>query len=82
MLNGFDKDLSECLEKSMTSLGINLKFKNQLKSIKKINEGLESTLESGSKLLTDNILVATGREPSLKRLNLSLIHISEPTRPY
>ena len=75
LLNGFDKDLSECLEKSMTALGINLKFKNQLKSIKKINDDLESTLESGSKLLTDNILVATGREPSLKRLNLDTLNL-------
>ena len=46
LLNGFDKDLSECLEKSMTSLGINLKFQHQLKSIRKINGDLESTLES------------------------------------
>ena len=45
LLNGFDKDLSECLEKSMNSLGIDLKFKNQLKSIKKIKGNLESTLE-------------------------------------
>ena len=35
LLNGFDKDLSECLEKSMTSLGIDLKFRNELKNIRK-----------------------------------------------
>ena len=75
LLNGFDKDLTESLEKSMTSLGIDLKFKNKLKSIKKINEELESTLESGSKLLTNNILIATGREPSLKRLNLDSLNL-------
>ncbi len=76
LLNGFDKDLSECLEKSMTSLGINLKFKNQLKSIKKnINDDLESTLESGSKLLSNNILFATGREPALKSLNLNILNL-------
>ena len=60
LLNGFDNDLSECLEKSMTSLGIDLKFQHQLKSIRKINGDLESTLESGSKLISNNILVATG----------------------
>ncbi len=75
LLNGFDKDLSECLKKSMTSLGINLKFKNQIKSIKKINDDLESTLESGSKLLSNNILVATGREPALKKLNLDIVNL-------
>ncbi len=75
LLNGFDKDLSVCLEESMISLGINLKFKNQVKSIKKINDDLESTLESGSKLLSDNILVATGREPALGRLNLDTLNL-------
>ena len=75
LLNGFDKDLSECLEKSMTSLGINLKFQHQLKSIRKINGDLESTLESGSKLLSNNILVATGREPALKGLRLDILNL-------
>ena len=75
LLNGFDKDLAECLEKSMTSLGIDLKFRNQLKSIKKINGDLESTLESGVKLLTNNILIAIGREPALERLNLNNLNL-------
>ncbi len=75
LLNGFDKDLSECLEKSMTALGIDLKFKNQLKSIKKINGNLESTLASGNKLLTQNILIATGREPNLERLHLENLNL-------
>ncbi len=75
LLNGFDEDLSDCLEKSMTSIGIDLKFKNQLKSIKKLNGDLESTLESGGKFLTNNILIATGREPALKRLNLDKVDL-------
>ena len=75
LLNGFDKDLSECLEKSMISLGIDLKFKNQLNSIKKLNGKLESSLESGRKLLTNNVLIATGREPSLKGLNLDTLNL-------
>ncbi len=75
LLNGFDRDLSRCLEESMTSLGINYKFKNQLKSIKKINDDLESTLASGEKLLTNNILIATGREPALKKLNLDVLNL-------
>ena len=32
-------------------------------------------MESGSKLLTDNILFATGREPALKRLNLNILNL-------
>ena len=75
LLNGFDKDLSECLKQSLTSLGIDLKFKNKLKSIEKINGKLESTLESGSKLLTNNILIAAGREPALKGLHIDKLNL-------
>ena len=75
LLNGFDKDLSECLETSMTSLGIDLKFQHQLKSIRKKNGDLESTLESGSKLISNNILVATGREPALNGLHLDALNL-------
>ena len=75
LLKGFDKDLSFCLEESTTSLGINIKFKDQLKSIDKVNGNLESTFNSGSKLITNNILIATGREPALKSLNLDSLNL-------
>ena len=61
LLNGFDEDLSSCLEESTTFNGINIISRNQLKSIKRVNGNLESTLDSGEKLLTNNILIATGR---------------------
>ena len=32
-------------------------------------------MESGSKLLTNNILIATGREPSIKGLNLDILNL-------
>ena len=75
LLNGFDKDLSSCLEESPTYAGINLIFKNQLKSIERINGKLESTLDSGDKILTNNILIATGREPNLLPLNLDFLNL-------
>ncbi len=75
LLNGFDSDLSDFLERSMTSCGIDLSFQSELKSIKKLNEDLESTLKSGKKLLTNNILIATGREPDLSRLNLNSLNL-------
>jgi len=36
---------------------------------------LESTLDSGDKLLTNNILIATGREPNLLPLNLDFLNL-------
>jgi len=75
LLNGFDEDLSSCLEESTTSMGINIISNSQLKSIKRLNENLESTLDSGDKILTNNVLIATGREPNLSSLNLDFLNL-------
>nr|WP_075486240.1 glutathione-disulfide reductase [Prochlorococcus marinus] len=75
LLNGFDKDLSSCLEESPTFNEINIISNTQLNSIKRVNGDLESTLDSGDKLLTNNILIATGREPNLLPLNLEFLKL-------
>ena len=75
LLNGFDEDLSSCLEESPTFAGINLIFNSQLKSIENVDEKLKSTLDSGDKILTKNILIATGREPNLLPLNLDFLNL-------
>ena len=75
LLNGFDRDLSLCLEESPTFTEINIIPNTQLKSIKKVNGNLESTLDSGDRLLTNNILIATGREPNLLPLNLDFLNL-------
>ena len=75
LLNGFDRDLSLCLENSLKSLGVELKFNNQLNSISKVENSLESTLDSGKKLISNNILVATGRKPFLEPLNLGQLNL-------
>ena len=75
LLNGFDKDLSSCLEESPTFTGINIISKTQLKSIERVNGNLKATLDSGDKLLTNNILIATGREPNILPLNLGFLNL-------
>ena len=75
LLNGFDEDLSLCLEESPTFTEINIISNTQLKAIKRVNENLESTLDSGDKILTNNILIATGREPNLLPLNLDFLNL-------
>jgi len=75
LLNGFDEDLSLCLEESPTFSEINIISNTQLKSIKKVNGDLESTLDSGEKILVNNILIATGREPNLLPLNLDFLNL-------
>jgi len=75
LLNGFDEDLSSCLEASATSSGVNIVRKDQLNSIERVNGQLESNLSSGSKIVTNNILMATGREPNLLPLNLGFLNL-------
>jgi len=75
LLNGFDEDLSSCLEESTTFSGIKIIYRNNLKSIKRVDGCLESTLDSGDKILTNNILIATGREPNLLPLNLEFLNL-------
>ncbi|MCR8539892.1 MAG: glutathione-disulfide reductase [Prochlorococcus marinus CUG1439] len=75
LLNGFDEDLSSCLEESPTFTGINIISNTQLKSIKRENGNLESTLDSGDKVFTNGILIATGREPNLFPLNLDFLNL-------
>ena len=75
LLNGFDEDLSSCLEESRAFSGISIIPKKQLQSIESINGDLESTLDSGDKIQTKNILIATGREPNLLPLNLEFLNL-------
>ncbi len=75
LLNGFDEDLSSCLEEATASAGINLMTKKQLKSIESINGNLESTLDYGDKIQTKKILIAAGREPNLLPLNLEFLNL-------
>ena len=75
LLNGFDYDLASSLKESMISLGVNMIFNNELTSIKKVKGNLESTLKSGSKHLSQKILIATGREPALDDLNLNCMNL-------
>jgi len=75
LLNGFDEDLSSSLEESPTFAGIKIISNTQLKSINRLNENLESILNSGDKILTNSILIATGREPNLSSLNLDFLNL-------
>ncbi len=75
LLNGFDEDLSSCLKEATAFAGINIISKTELKSIKSINGYLQSTLDSGNKIQTRNILIATGREPNLLPLNLEFLNL-------
>ena len=75
LLNGFDKDLCSSLEESPTFSGIKIISNTQLKSINRVKDNLESTLNTGDKIQTNNVLIATGREPNLLPLNLDFLNL-------
>ena len=75
LLNGFDEDLVACLKESVNLSGIKIISRDQLKSIMRVNGVLQSTLDSGNKINTDNVLIATGREPNLHPLNLEFLNL-------
>jgi len=75
LLNGFDEDLSSSLEESPTFTGIKIITNTQLESINRVNDNLESTLNTGDKILTTNVLIAAGREPNLLPLNLDFLNL-------
>ena len=75
LLNRFDLDLSSFLKEKMINSGINLIFNEEVKFINSSKLGLEVFLKSGSSEITDNLLMATGRKPNLKNLNLDHLGI-------
>ncbi len=75
LLNRFDEDLSSCLEESTTTAGIDIVSNTQLECIELINGKLESTLKSGIKIITKNVIIAIGREPNLGPLNLDFLNL-------
>ena len=73
LLSQFDVDLSSFLKEKMINSGINLIFNEEVKAINSSELGLEVSLKSGLSEITDNLLMATGRKPNLKNLNLDHI---------
>ncbi len=75
LLNGFDSDLSMSIKESMISSGINLIFNDELISINKNSENFDLIFKSGSCKKEENVLIASGREPNLKNLNLESLSL-------
>ena len=69
-LRGFDHDLREGLAGEMRKQGVSLRFESQVAKIEKQGKAFQVTLEDGSALETDLVMVATGRAPNTKGLGL------------
>lgn len=69
-LRGFDQEVREKLAAEMRQRGIGLRFNEDILAIKKTEQGLSLSLQSGDSLATEQVLYATGRRPLLENLGL------------
>eukprot|EP00011_Vannellida_sp_DIVA3-517-6-12_P005505 CAMPEP_0114621442 /NCGR_PEP_ID=MMETSP0168-20121206/9231_1 /TAXON_ID=95228 ORGANISM="Vannella sp., Strain DIVA3 517/6/12" /NCGR_SAMPLE_ID=MMETSP0168 /ASSEMBLY_ACC=CAM_ASM_000044 /LENGTH=450 /DNA_ID=CAMNT_0001832641 /DNA_START=101 /DNA_END=1453 /DNA_ORIENTATION=+ len=65
LLRTFDETLSKTLEEEMVKAGVEIKFNNNIKAVKKNDDGsLELELTEGSSMTVDTLLWAAGRKPN------------------
>jgi glutathione reductase (NADPH) len=69
-LRGFDDDVRATLAEEMQRKGIDLRFEANPEKIEKSAAGLLVTLSDGSRIETDLVLYATGRQPLTADLGL------------
>lgn len=70
ILKGFDDDVRGGVEQGMTDHGINIVRDAVVKRVERSPAGLKLTLSNDATVAADAFLVAAGREPNLKGLNL------------
>ena len=70
ILRGFDFELSSALSEAMISNGIDLKFGENVSSIKGTHGSLTIKTNTGKEFDSNGLLFATGREPFLEGLKL------------
>ena len=71
LLRGFDHDVRRVLGDEMRKKGVELMLENNVLSIRKLEHGLELTLQDGATLEVDQVMYATGRVPNVRGLGLT-----------
>lgn len=70
LIFGEDEEVSRRLESLFRRKGMEIYTGEKVKSLTKKKEGVETALESGKRLETDQVLIAMGRTPSIETLGL------------
>ncbi len=68
LLPMFDRELSGAMADSFVKKGIGVKTSKKVIAFEEKNHGIETVLEDGERILSDKILMAVGRKPSLRGL--------------
>ncbi|MFT8895959.1 MAG: glutathione-disulfide reductase [Acetobacter sp.] len=69
-LRGFDEDLREALHEAINQRGVTQHTQASPQRIRKEGEALVVTLDNGTELTVDCVLMATGRHPKSQKLGL------------
>ncbi|MCY4543436.1 MAG: glutathione-disulfide reductase [Rhodobacteraceae bacterium] len=70
ILRGFDEDIRNHVSEAMKARGVDVRLNTNLASISRANGKLEVATESGDSAACDAVLMATGRRPNTRTLNL------------
>ncbi len=76
LLRGFDEDVRAHLVEEMTNRGLKVALACQHERIEKTAHGLVSHVTDSSKLESDQVMFATGREPYVEGLGLELAGVA------
>jgi glutathione reductase (NADPH) len=70
ILRGFDEDMSNGVMEALAERGVAFMLGRNLASIERVADGLLVTLDNGTTIACDQVLIATGRAPNTKGLGL------------
>ena len=82
-LRGFDQDVRDHLQHSLSQKGMNLRFNTDVAQIDKLESGaLQVQFKDGSSLEVDCVFYATGRRPMLDNLGLDKAGVALTDKGY
>ncbi|KAJ7955587.1 Glutathione reductase [Quillaja saponaria] len=74
-LRGFDDEMRAVVARNLEGRGINLHPRTNLTELIKTEDGIKAITDHGEELRADVVLLATGRTPNTKRLNLEAVGV-------
>lgn len=81
-LRGFDDEMRAAVARNLEGRGVNLHPRTSITELLKTENGIKVRTDHGEELIADVVLLATGRAPNTKRLNLESVgvELDERTR--
>lgn len=74
-LRGFDDEMRTVVSKNLEGRGVALHPNTNITKIEKVEGGLKAYTDKGQEIETDVVLMAVGRKPNTKKLNLEAVGV-------